>query len=79
MNQALNRIRTLLAIAILTIFTQCQKSSNCSLTPETGNCEAAIPRYYFDSSTKECKQFIWGGCDGVVPFETIEACRSQCK
>ena len=46
----------------------------CSLVPDAGPCEAAIPRYYFDQTDKTCKQFLWGGCDGVVPFITLEEC-----
>jgi len=23
-------------------------------------------------------KFIWGGCGGVVPFETMEECNNEC-
>jgi len=46
----------------------------CDLAPETGRGRAAIPKYYWDAEACACKEFIWGGCGGVVPFETIEAC-----
>ena len=46
----------------------------CSLLPDPGPCLAAIPAWYFDQDTQSCTQFIWGGCDGVVPFETLESC-----
>lgn len=52
----------------------CNTTGNCSLEPDAGNCEAAIPIYYFDSSDEKCKEFLWGGCDGVVPFETLAEC-----
>ena len=48
--------------------------AECELEPEVGPCNAAIPRFYFDKKENECKQFIWGGCAGVVPFETLEEC-----
>lgn len=48
----------------------------CTWEPDPGPCDAAIPRYYFDPQSQSCKQFIWGGCDGVVPFETLEACEA---
>ncbi len=48
--------------------------SACQLEPDPGDCLAAIPRYYFDKEEQKCKEFIWGGCNGVVPFETMEAC-----
>ncbi|MFH6603545.1 BPTI/Kunitz domain-containing protein [Maribacter algicola] len=47
----------------------------CGLAPQSGNCEAAIPKYYYDPQDGECKEFIWGGCDGVVPFHTLQDCR----
>jgi hypothetical protein len=51
-------------------------SSRCELTPDAGTCKAYIPRYYFDPVTKKCTEFIWGGCGGVVPFETMEECKA---
>ena len=48
----------------------------CELLPEVGPCEALIPKYYFDKETQECKEFSWGGCDGVVPFDTLEECQA---
>jgi len=56
----------------------CQTTGNCSLEPDAGICKAAIPRYYFDKDLKVCREFLWGGCDGVVPFETMEEC-STCE
>lgn len=46
----------------------------CLLDPDPGPCEAAIPAWYFDQETGGCSMFFWGGCDGVVPFETLEDC-----
>jgi len=51
---------------------------NCYLKPEVGPCDAAIPRYYYDQDEGECKEFTWGGCEGVVPFETMADCKSAC-
>jgi hypothetical protein len=67
------------------LFTTCQKEpivqdTRCSLMPDPGLCEAYRPKYYFDQREKKCKVFIWGGCAGVVPFETLEECEScGCK
>jgi hypothetical protein len=69
----------MLLIAML-LFVQfgCEKDciniSNCDLYPDPGNCRAFIPKYYFDKDEGKCKEFIWGGCGGVVPFESLEAC-----
>lgn len=51
----------------------------CNLEPDPGNCEAAMPRYYFDKEERTCKEFLWGGCDGTVPFDLLEVCKSTCE
>lgn len=47
----------------------------CNLSPEVGPCNAAIPIYYYDKDSMKCLEFIWGGCSGVVPFETLVECQ----
>ena len=49
--------------------------SRCFLSPDPGLCKAAFTRYYYSPKTKKCESFIWGGCDGLVPFETLEDCK----
>lgn len=53
--------------------------NRCDLEPETGSCKAMILKYYFDQIENVCKEFTWGGCNGVVPFETLEECESVCE
>jgi len=62
----------------LFLFACCKKDDNdrCQMEPDPGPCYATIPRYYFDKHEKKCKQFTWGGCGGVVPFETLEECKA---
>lgn len=48
----------------------------CTLIPDPGMCMAAIPKYYFDQTTQQCTMFVWGGCGGIVPFDTLEECES---
>lgn len=48
----------------------------CMLTPDIGPCFAAITKFYFDTETNTCEEFIWGGCDGVVPFDTMAECEA---
>lgn len=35
----------------------------CSLPMEIGPCRASVPAYYFDSRTRKCQAFIYGGCE----------------
>ena len=53
------------------------RDEKCFLEPDPGPCEAAISRFYLGEDG-QCKEFLWGGCDGVAPFETIEECRTAC-
>lgn len=56
----------------------CIMQSNCNLEPSPGPCSAYFQRYYYDQQEKKCKEFIWGGCSGVVPFTTLEECENGC-
>ena len=53
-------------------------SERCRLKPESGPCKGNFIKYYFDAVTNKCKTFTYGGCDGVVPFETQEECENAC-
>jgi hypothetical protein len=50
----------------------------CDLKPERGPCKAAFEVFYFDGAANACKPAIWGGCQGVAPFETREDCEAKC-
>ena len=50
----------------------------CELLPDPGPCDAAIQAFYFDSNTFACEEFMWGGCNGIVPFSTLEDCEAAC-
>jgi hypothetical protein len=54
----------------------CNRPSNCSLEPETGSCYAIHRKYYYDPAERRCKEFTWGGCGGVVPFNTLAECQA---
>jgi len=74
----MKNLLTLILLLSTVIFSckkeDCEKPDDCSLKPNAGLCEAYITKYYYDAEAGKCKEFIWGGCDGVVPFETLEAC-----
>lgn len=73
---------TIPVILIAVLGLSCKKhqtlSDRCALEPNPGPCKAAITKYYYDKTEKKCKSFTWGGCDGVVPFETLEDCERGC-
>lgn len=75
------RLLLLPLLACLLVIASCSGKrlpENCYLKPESGKCRASIMRWYLDERTGTCKAFVWGGCEGVAPFETQEACASQC-
>lgn len=39
-------------------------AETCNLPPVVGHCAAAIPRYFYNSTSKQCEPFIYGGCQG---------------
>ncbi|WP_085444603.1 BPTI/Kunitz domain-containing protein [Magnetofaba australis] len=53
--------------------------SRCYIQPDPGQCQAYIPRYFYDEGSGQCEEFSWGGCGGRVPFTSLSSCRSQCE
>ena len=53
---------------------------DCNLPKKVGVCKAALPRFYYNSTTKSCEQFIYGGCRGNGNnFKTKAECEALCK
>ncbi|XP_012942643.1 papilin [Aplysia californica] len=51
----------------------------CILDPEPGPCFAAIPRFYYNTQTKRCQPFDYGGCAGNNNnFQTLQDCQKTC-
>ncbi|MCB1173605.1 MAG: BPTI/Kunitz domain-containing protein [Leptospiraceae bacterium] len=54
-------------------------ASRCSLKPNPGPCRALMVRYFYNPDSQRCQSFNWGGCQGSVPFETLDACQASCE
>uniref|UniRef100_A0A831XGC0 Proteinase inhibitor I4 serpin n=1 Tax=Geobacter metallireducens TaxID=28232 RepID=A0A831XGC0_GEOME len=50
----------------------------CLQKPDGGPCKALFWKHYFDPESGECKEFVYGGCEGTVPFESREECEREC-
>ncbi|XP_041667510.1 PI-actitoxin-Axm2a-like [Cheilinus undulatus] len=55
------------------------KSEVCVMASEKGPCKAHIERFYYNSTTKTCDIFVYGGCAGNLNnFESTEECMNNC-
>ncbi|XP_060576773.1 bromo and FHA domain-containing protein DDB_G0267958-like isoform X3 [Ruditapes philippinarum] len=59
---------------------QIQTNENdCSLPAETGPCRAYHKRFFYNSNTRECDVFVYGGCEGNAnSFKTLDDCVNTC-
>tara|TARA_Y100001968_G_scaffold258911_1_gene245998 strand:+ start:396 stop:758 length:363 start_codon:yes stop_codon:yes gene_type:complete len=73
----MNKLLALLFLPLLS-FSQIV-TEDCNSIPDPGNCLAAFQIYYFNQSTGLCEESLWGGCDGLVPFWTLEECQNSCE
>ncbi|KAM9841687.1 kunitz-type serine protease inhibitor A-like [Aulostomus maculatus] len=58
----------------------CQPNELCQAKPDPGPCKAFMPQYHFNSTSKMCEMFIYGGCLGNQNrFSTEEMCLEACR
>ncbi|XP_069170527.1 PI-stichotoxin-Hcr2g isoform X2 [Procambarus clarkii] len=51
----------------------------CLLPPITGMCRARFIRFFYNSNTNSCQQFVYGGCGGNENrFTSFHTCMSTC-
>lgn len=83
-------MKTLFFILYFALLLGCNKNESndcinncilkCTQIPNEGPCNLSIQKYYFNIEKLKCDTFIWGGCEGVVPFNTRAECEScGCK
>uniref|UniRef100_A0A674IUH4 BPTI/Kunitz inhibitor domain-containing protein n=1 Tax=Terrapene triunguis TaxID=2587831 RepID=A0A674IUH4_9SAUR len=53
----------------------------CQLPVQPGPCQAYTTRYFYNSATKKCEEFRYGGCQGNENSknECLKACVSPGK
>ncbi|MEQ2311718.1 hypothetical protein AMECASPLE_023499, partial [Ameca splendens] len=55
-------------------------TDRCSLSPESGLCRAAFPKFYYDLDSASCQSFVYGGCGGNANnFDSMEECMNACS
>lgn len=51
----------------------------CSQPPQPGPCRAHRTRFYYNTETRQCEEFVFGGCRGNGNnFDTAAACAAAC-
>ncbi|XP_006030539.1 kunitz-type serine protease inhibitor vestiginin-7-like [Alligator sinensis] len=75
-----------LLVGILALWAGLQPASGqvspdiCKLPKEAGPCKMYILRFYYDSATRTCRPFVYGGCKGNENnFVSFLACLATCK
>ncbi|NIP39762.1 MAG: DUF1311 domain-containing protein [Candidatus Dadabacteria bacterium] len=51
----------------------------CYIKPDPGMCEEFIMKYFYYPDGGNCSSFIWSGCGGVIPFESMAECKEICQ
>ncbi|KAL1421530.1 hypothetical protein MTO96_023058 [Rhipicephalus appendiculatus] len=52
----------------------------CYEPKKVGPCKAYVPRYFYNTTTKFCERFIYGGCQGNRNnFPELDVCLRTCK
>ncbi|KAL8588779.1 hypothetical protein ACOMHN_035275 [Nucella lapillus] len=52
----------------------------CHLPRSTGPCKAYFPSYFFNTATRKCERFVYGGCQGNDNrFSSLGACTAACE
>ncbi|XP_041857397.1 tissue factor pathway inhibitor a isoform X2 [Melanotaenia boesemani] len=52
----------------------------CHLPEAPGPCRGLLKRFFFDTSSQQCKQFYYGGCFGNPNnFRSISDCKARCE
>ena len=74
-------MKTLLILIFIpyTFIGQIVATEDCGSIPDPGYCFAYIQTFYFNQITYQCEESFWGGCDGVVPFWSLEDCQNNCE
>ena len=53
----------------------------CKLPVAVGSCQGYFPKWFYNSTSARCEQFIYGGClDDPCPnrFDSRESCEDTC-
>lgn len=53
--------------------------SYCAYKADEGPCRALLKRFFFNIFTRQCEEFMYGGCEGNENrFESLQECKEKC-
>ncbi|EYC31476.1 hypothetical protein Y032_0004g2174 [Ancylostoma ceylanicum] len=56
-----------------------QLPRRCKQKMDVGLCRASLPRFFYNSTSRKCEEFIYGGCGGNKNnFDDENECRKKC-
>ncbi|XP_076454496.1 uncharacterized protein LOC143289419 [Babylonia areolata] len=62
------------------LFTVSGVPQKCQLMPDSGNCQAYAPLWFYNVTSERCERFVYGLCGGNDNrFPTADDCYLQCK
>lgn len=51
----------------------------CSLSVNSGPCQGTYPHWFFNSTSRQCEHFSYGGCGGNSNrFGSLQQCIDSC-
>ncbi|CDQ85541.1 unnamed protein product [Oncorhynchus mykiss] len=69
----------ILSCSLCYVFALSPKQEVCLLQVDEGPCRGDIQRYYYNTITQQCEEFVYGGCQGNANnFMSFLACQKAC-
>lgn len=57
-----------------------KSTEKCKLPKEVGPCRGSKQHYFYNTESKACEYFLYGGCQGNDNrFNSLEECNNECK
>lgn len=67
-------------VSLMPAATQTITKHVCQMEADPGPCTAELIKFFYDSTSQRCRQFIYGGCDGNENnFVTEDDCLRTCS
>merc|ERR1712154_217382 len=78
------RMKGVLCLCFIVLLQYCaaqmpEGRPGCVEAPVQGMCKGRFLRWYFDAASAQCREFFYGGCDGIANnYKTKTDCMINC-